>query len=83
MPAYNADFYGTKHFGANYGAQISAFGLAAVLGTYFISTMRELSGSFAGLMQPISIVLLIAIFFPLIMESPKRAGSTGEPSPAT
>jgi MFS family permease len=82
MPAYNADFYGTKHFGANYGAQISAWGLAAVLGTYFISTMRELSGSFAGLMQPISIVLLIAIFFPLITESPKRAGSTNEASPA-
>jgi MFS family permease len=82
MPAYNADFYGTKHFGANYGAQMSAFGLAAVFGTYFISTMRELSGSFAGLMQPISIVLLIAIFFPLITESPNRAGATSEPSPA-
>jgi MFS family permease len=79
MPAYNADFFGTKHFGANYGAQISAWGLAAVFGTYFISTMRELSGSFAGLMQPISIVLLIAIFFPLITESPKRGAAAGEP----
>jgi MFS family permease len=81
MPAFNADFFGTKNFGANYGAQISAWGLAAVFGTYFISTMRELSGSFAGLMQPISIVLLIAIFFPLITEDPKR-GAPGEASPA-
>jgi len=82
MPAFNADFFGTKHFGANYGAQISAFGLAAVFGTYFISTMRELSGSFAGLMQPISIVLLIAIFFPLITENPKSGAAGSEPSPA-
>jgi MFS family permease len=81
MPAFNADFYGTKHFGSNYGAQISAWGLAAVFGTYFISTMRELSGSFAGLMQPISIVLLIAIFFPLITENTKSGGKP-EPSPA-
>ncbi len=82
MPAFNADFFGTKHFGANYGAQLSAWGLAAVFGTYFISTMRELSGSYAGLMQPISVVLLIAIFFPLITDSPKRAARPAGPSPA-
>jgi MFS family permease len=81
MPAFNADFFGTKHFGSNYGAHLSAFGLAAVFGTYFISTMRELSGSFVGLMQPISIVLLIAIFFPLITENAKP-GVEAEPSPA-
>jgi MFS family permease len=82
MPAFNADFFGTKHFGANYGANLSAYGFAAVFGTYFISTIRELSGSFNGLMQPISIVLLIAIFFPLITESPKRRAAPAEPSPA-
>jgi OFA family oxalate/formate antiporter-like MFS transporter len=82
MPAFNADLFGTKHFGANYGAQISAWGLAAVFGTYFLSTMRELSGSFAGLMQPVSIVLLIAIFFPLITEAPKRRRGAAEVSPA-
>lgn len=72
MPAFNADFFGTKHFGANYGVQLSAWGLAAVFGTFFISTMKSLSGSYIGLMQPVSIALLVAMFFPLIIESAKR-----------
>jgi OFA family oxalate/formate antiporter-like MFS transporter len=72
MPAFNADFFGTKHFGANYGAQITAWGSAAIFGTYFISTMKALSGSYVGLMQPVSLVVLVAMFFPLIIETPKK-----------
>ncbi|GAC1598614.1 MAG: OFA family MFS transporter [Candidatus Velthaea sp.] len=72
MPAFNADYFGTKHFGTNYGVQLSAWGLAAVAGTYFISVMKTVSGSYIGLMQPVSIALLVAMFFPLIIESSKR-----------
>ena len=72
MPAFNADFFGTKHFGANYGAQLSAWGLAAVAGVYFTGIMKTLSGSFAGIMQPVSIMLLVAMILPLIIEAPKK-----------
>ncbi|GAC1397519.1 MAG: OFA family MFS transporter [Vulcanimicrobiaceae bacterium] len=72
MPAFNADFFGTKHFGANYGAQLSAWGLAAVAGVYFTGVMKALSGSFIGLMQPVSIMLLVAMVLPLIIEAPKK-----------
>ena len=82
MPAFNADFFGTKHFGANYGVQLSAWGLAAVFGTFFISTMKALSGSYLGVMQPVSIALLVAMFFPLIIESAKKLGDQ-EPAPVT
>ncbi|GAC1543647.1 MAG: hypothetical protein NVS3B16_10330 [Vulcanimicrobiaceae bacterium] len=82
MPALNADSFGMKHFGANYGAQLSAWGLAAVFGTYFISTMKTLSGSFSGLMQPVSIILLVAMFFPLIVETRRSTvAADGEAAP--
>jgi len=67
MPAFNSDFFGMKHFGANYGMHISAWGLAAVVGTGFISTLKAATGSFAGLMQPIAVVILVATFLPLIL----------------
>lgn len=88
MPAFNADFFGTKHFGANYGLQLTAWGFAAVFGTYILSSMKALSGSYSGLMQPVSIALLVAMFFPMIIESAKTAaernaaalpGASGKP----
>lgn len=72
MPAFNADFFGTKNFGANYGMQLSAWGLAGVAGTGISSWLKELTGSFAGMTQPIAIILLVAIFFPLILGEAQR-----------
>jgi OFA family oxalate/formate antiporter-like MFS transporter len=80
MPAYNADVFGVKHFGANYGMQISAWGMAAVLGTAFISTLKDATGSFAGMMQPIAVILLIAIFLPLILGESEKNGTLNVPS---
>ncbi|GAC1304707.1 MAG: OFA family MFS transporter [Vulcanimicrobiaceae bacterium] len=72
MPAFNADYFGTKHFGSNYGLQLSAFGVATVVGTYLLSLMKGISGSYIGLVQPVSIALLVAMFFPLIVDARKR-----------
>lgn len=78
MPAFNADYFGIKNFGANYGMHISAWGMAAVVGTAFISVLKDVTGSFAGMMQPIAVVLLIATFLPLILGESRRSGSQKE-----
>jgi len=78
MPAFNADYFGMKNFGANYGMQISAWGMAAVVGTGFISTLKDFTGSFAGMMQPIAVVLLVATFLPLILGQSQLASSQKE-----
>jgi len=72
MPAFNADFFGTKNFGANYGMQLSAWGLAGVAGVGLGSVLRDLTGSLSGMTQPISIILIVAIFFPLILGEAQR-----------
>jgi MFS family permease len=72
MPAFNADFFGTKNFGANYGFQLSAWGLAGVAGISLSSVLRDLTGSFAAMTQPIAIILIVAIFFPLILGEAQR-----------
>ena len=70
MPAFNADFFGTKHFGANYGLNITAWGCAGLVGPAFVSSVKDLTGSFAGALLPVAIMLLVAIIFPLISDKP-------------
>ena len=78
MPAFNADFFGTRHFGTNYGMQLSAWGFAAVAGVYFNGIIKSLSGSFIGLMEPVSIMLLVAMILPVIIETPKKSARASE-----
>jgi OFA family oxalate/formate antiporter-like MFS transporter len=78
VPASIADIFGTRYFGANYGAAMSAWGLAAVLGAYFVNVLRAAGGSYIGMMQPLSILILVAVFFPMIIDA-RRAGPRAKP----
>lgn len=73
MPAFSADFFGTEWFGANYGLTLTAWGLAGILGPFFVSTVKDLTGSYAGAMQPVAIMLLVAMIFPLITDRTGQA----------
>lgn len=72
VPAAVADAFGTKSFGANYGAMMSAWGIAAVMGSYFLNLLRASGGSYIALMQPLSILTLVALFFPMVMDRRDR-----------
>jgi len=83
MPAFNADFFGTKHFGANYGLNLTAWGCAGLLGPAFVAMVKDLTGSYAGALLPVAIMLLVAIIFPLISDKPAVREPAYQPPPAT
>jgi MFS family permease len=68
MPAYNADYFGIKNFGSNYGLNLTAWGCAGLAGPWFATTVQHITGSYAGALQPAAIVLSVAIIFPLISD---------------
>ena len=72
VPAALTELFGTKNFGRNYGATMSAWGLAAILGAYFVNVLRASGGAYVALMQPLSVLMLVALFFPMIVESQKK-----------
>ncbi|MBM3315005.1 OFA family MFS transporter [candidate division WOR-3 bacterium] len=39
FPAVTADFYGTKHYGVNYGWMFSAYGVGGIVGPYLIGAL--------------------------------------------
>jgi OFA family oxalate/formate antiporter-like MFS transporter len=71
MPACHAYFFGTQRFSINYAIMLTAWGCAGLFAPLFFAIIKDLTGSYAMALQPIGLVLLVAIIFPII----------GEPAP--
>jgi MFS transporter, OFA family, oxalate/formate antiporter len=70
MPSFNADYFGTRHMGANYGALLTAWSMAGMVGPLLAAQVKDLTGSFSGALPIIAVMLLIATTLPLITRKP-------------
>jgi OFA family oxalate/formate antiporter-like MFS transporter len=71
MPAFAADYFGTKEIGSIYGIMLTAWGAAALCGPTLIARVRELTGHYQDAMQIIAIAMLISSVVPLFLRPPK------------
>ncbi len=77
MPSFNADYFGTKFLGQNYGYILTAWGLGGLVGPYIAGAVKDATGSFSGALMPMAIMLLIAIVLPFITKKPGTQPSAG------
>jgi MFS family permease len=77
MPSFNADYFGTKFLGQNYGYIITAWGLGGLVGPYIAGAVKDRTGSFSGALMPMAVMLLCAIVLPFITKKPAPAPATG------
>jgi MFS transporter, OFA family, oxalate/formate antiporter len=70
MPSLNADYFGTRHMGANYGVLLTAWGAAGVAGPVFVAVVNDTSGAFSGALPIVAIVLAAATMLPLVTKKP-------------
>jgi MFS transporter, OFA family, oxalate/formate antiporter len=84
MPAFNADYFGSKNVGTIYGLMITAWGFGGVLGPTLISYMYDATGSYAGAFYIIAGIMLLSSIIPFIVRPPKREASApaGTEAPA-
>ncbi len=75
MPAFAADYFGSKNVGSIYGLMLTAWSFASVFGPLYIARMRETAGNYAGALHVIAIMLAISILLPIIVRPPKREAS--------
>jgi MFS transporter, OFA family, oxalate/formate antiporter len=79
MPAFNADYFGSKNVGMIYGLMITAWGFAGVLGPQLISIMYDATRSYAGAFYILAGIMLVSSIVPFIVRPPKReAGAPAE-----
>jgi len=76
MPSFTADYFGTKYMGVNYGWILTAWGVGGVVGPIFVAAVKDRTGTFAGALPVIAVILLAAMVLPLVTRKPgeKREG---------
>ena len=72
MPAFNADYFGSRNVGMIYGLMITAWGFGGVLGPQIISLMYDATQSYAGAFRIIAAIMLASSIIPFVVRPPKR-----------
>jgi MFS family permease len=72
MPAFVADYFGTRHMGANYGVMLTAWGAAGIAGPLFAAHVKDVTGSYSGALTPVAVVLLLSVLLPIVAKKPQR-----------
>ena len=78
MPSFNAQYFGTRYVGLNYGLILSAWGFAGLIGPIIVARAKDLTGSFAGTLPFVAFVLLISVILPFVTKKPPKAVRAGQ-----
>jgi MFS family permease len=70
MPSFTADYFGTRHLGQNYGALLTAWGVAGLAGPLLAAYVKDMTGSFCGALPIVAGMLLLAAVLPLATPKP-------------
>jgi len=70
MPSLVADWFGTRHLGANYGYVLLAWAAAGLAGPGFVAWVKDHTGSYAGALPWTAGLLALATAIPLATRRP-------------
>lgn len=79
MPAFSADYFGSKNVGPIYGLMLTAWGCASAVGPLLIAYMRETTGSYRGALHVIAGIMALSALLPILVSRPRGglADATG------
>ena len=72
MPAFAADYFGSKNVGPIYGLMLTAWGFASFFGPQLIVKMLGPNGSYTRGLHAIAIVVLLSSILPILVSPPRR-----------
>jgi OFA family oxalate/formate antiporter-like MFS transporter len=81
MPAFAADYFGSKNVGPIYGLMLTAWGTASAVGPLLIAYSRQTTGSYDGALHLIAEVMAVSILVPILVSRPR--GGVAEPQGRT
>ncbi len=77
MPAFNADYFGSKNVGTIYGLMITAWGFGGVLGPLLISRVVDATGSYQNAFYILAGMMLVSSILPFIVRPPRAPQGAG------
>jgi MFS transporter, OFA family, oxalate/formate antiporter len=75
MPAFTADYFGSKNVGPIYGLMMTAWGCASAFGSLFFAHLRQSSGSYVSGLHLIAIIMAVSVLMPILVSPPKALKS--------
>jgi OFA family oxalate/formate antiporter-like MFS transporter len=72
MPAFAADYFGSKNVGPIYGLMLTAWGFAGAFGPLLIVHMRQASGNYRGALHAIAAMMTFSMLVPIVVHPPSR-----------
>jgi OFA family oxalate/formate antiporter-like MFS transporter len=81
MPAFTADYFGSKNVGPIYGLMLTAWGSASAFGPLLIANMRQSSGSYTSGLHVIAGIMAVSMLVPILVSPPKPDRATVESAP--
>jgi MFS transporter, OFA family, oxalate/formate antiporter len=72
MPAFVADYFGSKNVGPIYGLMLTAWGLASAFGPLLIAYMRQAEGNYRGALHAIAGIVAASTLLPMFVRPPSR-----------
>jgi MFS transporter, OFA family, oxalate/formate antiporter len=71
MPAFAADYFGSKNVGPIYGLMLTAWGFASAFGPLLIANLRQSTGGYGSGLHIIAGVMAVSILLPALVSPPK------------
>ena len=71
MPAFAADYFGSKNVGPIYGLMLTAWGCASAFGPLLIAHLRQSSGSYVSGLHVIAGIMAVSVLLPILVSPPK------------
>jgi len=71
MPAFTADYFGSKNVGPIYGLMLTAWGFASAFGPLLIAHMRQITGSYTSGLHLIAGIMAVSMILPILVSQPK------------
>jgi OFA family oxalate/formate antiporter-like MFS transporter len=78
MPAFAADYFGSRNVGPIYGLMLTAWGAASAVGPLLIAYMRQTTGSYRGALHVIAGVMAVSAILPILVSRPQSGSSARE-----
>ena len=70
MPAFAADYFGTRNVGSIYGLMLTAWGSAGLLGPTMIAYVRQSTGRYTAALDLIAGTMLLSAVLPFLIRPP-------------
>jgi MFS transporter, OFA family, oxalate/formate antiporter len=77
MPAFAADYFGSRNVGPIYGLMLTAWGFASYFGPQLIVKLLGPTGSYGRGLHTIAIIMIISLVLPILVSPPKAKTAGG------